>query len=785
MSGILRVIRSAMFILLVFCQSRPSSAGIYFWNASDLYPAPWETLNTLLRNLVVPDLPEGYYNLNDHIQIIHFAPPDHQPVFANKQRVRTVMVITFLTNIRLQPEKKLATVKQPILILTYETGQQQLATPARWWDYPLILTETLTELGVATGSQLEISHRRYPLTASSTERLVTDFSILTNAKATYPNYFYSTMRERLFRRVIETIQQTSELRKKTENGISLLCLGCGRGIEVDYGYQQLTTAFNTPVAAIGLDINCALVEYARAKYPQYQFLQTCATEASAAIEFWTKKTFHTPHLIVVIALGLIAQEVLPGTYSALQILQQVAMPKAVDLMMVASYSLPLFNQHMCSASGWNMETHVSPADFYVGNPDNMKVGNNLVIGNRIYTFTPMTVPQMTLHVARESEVRNQPETRAPALLDLSMSSHPTLLFSWLLSHGSLHSMDTVDLSWSACLPENEHRKLFELLRNWGINNIIVSGFEPWYQESEQAIKEHYKFSIFKRTDALYSEEVPSIPPTLASLFMPKLPDLITPEHQDRSRKLSLSQSQQEKSQQEKSQQEKKVSFLPPEVRMQYLRHLISFLQAHTIEVVPTQHDGMCLYHALSHHSGLDAQSIQQLIMVTTVEHYQHLNQQLSIPENILDEVIDNIIDGSWELGNYAQISIAAFTLQQDIVLIMPNHETGELQYQHFPAGTSSDNSWQITNINETLILIHDGSDHYVAGIVSELSPEQLSTHNAFELFGHSVNQIVPSSILNLINKDDLTLSATLKPYTSQHTVAPLLWLALLAISGKG
>ena len=721
---------------LIFLSAGPdiaSPGSLTEKELNEIYQKPWECLQKLLSDflpLKVSGEEAGTkIGFNYQVIISRINIPETETVTVPQYgSIRYLQYFRFLEDPRARQIRGMDATIKFVLFVVYLPSDEYIVGCSE----KLILEKAFAEvnermlhLSIATRAEVDLSHFLL-YSDSQGKRTVQDFAEVLDLRPD-ENPIYSEFRENiiveLYRQLIHIIESSDSLKAKAMEGITLVCLGCGTGLELKTGCDALNNRFG-PVKVFGLEKNSEVIKEARKQYPNYSFIEGDALEAGKYI---TDCLSQSPAggLAVVVAVGLLTEAVLPGTYPAHQILQQIARTP-VDLLLVASYASLLFNRQSALNAGWLTEIRPVPdRDIYKKQPIPERIPQ--LLQNRIFILTPASLEQQVKHALSRSHLRNRIPEDCFTTLDLSMTSRPEQLLPALLLKPESQNVKAVDISWSLLTQEQVH-DLIQVMRLWNIGNLVYSGFEPWNTPpvSEQ-LATCPPLNTHKRIDSQYKEELPSVPYFLMKFFDPKI-------------KINRPVCGVET---EEQAQERKVSCLTGEVRRNYVKRLLDMLHGHNIQLQATPKDGMCLYHALALPLGESAEALQSHIMLTAIEQSEYLVNNLGFSEVALQMMINTFYSGShnWLDGNYMQVSLAAIALQRTILLIMPNAGTGAIQYHLFTPGHDGGHYQTLPgtfNASNALVLVQDGNDHYLAGVVSELDGFQLDYVNTQALAINSV-----------------------------------------------
>ncbi len=313
--------------------------------------------------------------------------------------------------------------------------------------------------------------------------------------------------------IIEKIKNNTDLKKKSSNGITLIFLGCGTGREVFIGGKEILKGLNVPVFSHGIDIDSVLIEEGRKRFSDY-LTEHCtlstgdALDANSIIRQRVEKS-NPDGLVVVIAIGLLADEAIPKTYQTHRILQEIAQNKTVDMICEAHLGVHHYTGETARAAGWDVEKHSvvasdlsqtyqalfpSPADVH------------RVLTDMLNVLTPLSLETQAEEIAQK---------HCSNVLDLSLSSHPVGLFQHIVKQHSGLKFRTVDISWGY-LEDDETRmdEFIRLMQEYNVHSVAVSGYEPWLSKFQSKTM-LTPLNIIKRIDSRGEFELPAMPLHLA------------------------------------------------------------------------------------------------------------------------------------------------------------------------------------------------------------------------------------------------------------------------------
>ena len=167
--------------------------------------------------------------------------------------------------------------------------------------------------------------------------------------------FLDWHRPQLARLAIAALEDAPELKQKAnEKGVNLVCLGCGGGEDVRICHKAMQEKSYT-VRSLGIERLNLLrwnAEHESSMLGESAcFIQGDAHEAAELIQKHRKVN----GLTIVIAEDFLVQQVLPGPYSALKILQQLIQPGIADMVVISGVHHPLVSKGIALAAGWSVQ----------------------------------------------------------------------------------------------------------------------------------------------------------------------------------------------------------------------------------------------------------------------------------------------------------------------------------------------------------------------------------------------------------------------------------------------
>ncbi len=520
-------------LIMFFMMAAPVRAGLSASDIAKTYAHPWTVISSWLHKMK-PLNPDTGFDLKADcaVQTLRFQIPGGQ-----QQRLTPFgsPLTSFEGVTILKPQHSAEDKKHPELVLFVmvvddNKGKRHVALPSFLSPQEgapaakklLEIQGRVHHAALATRSEVEGAHYRSHIDKETGAREINDYSQL--AQGDYSDErttaFYKKGRRYLFDLVVKSVKNRADLARKAKSGITLVCLGCGGGREVVLGRQKLADGLGCHVYSLGVERNLKLVESSHQRLSDYlggglsKIVEGNALQASRFI----KQALHakgadqeSKGLVVVTAIGLLSESVLEGTYPALRVLQDVARDGHVDLLLVMNYEASLFTRESLGASGWQVSRHLIPPEvLYDSAPRQTDVQR---MNDQIWVMTPLPRKMNLERVVAQSRCRSSEPDAELTLLDLSMTTAPSVLFDDLVAQGEYGHITTVDVSWSG-LREGEIAGFSSKMQAQGVTTLVVSGHEPWFDALMAHIQKHNMFDIEKRTDCEEANEIPSIPQEL-------------------------------------------------------------------------------------------------------------------------------------------------------------------------------------------------------------------------------------------------------------------------------
>ena len=554
-------------------------------------------------------------------------------------------------------------------------------------------------------------------------------------------------RPQLARLVNAALEDHPELKRKAlEKGVNLFCLGCGGGEDVRVCHKSMRDQ--------GYDVHVTGIE--RLRFLCWNAESECHSIRETT-SFLCEDAHNSAGLIrqhrqkpegitIVVAEDFLVQQVLPGPYSGLKILQQLIQPDIADMVVIGGVHHPLVNHRIASAAGWSVEgVRIYHSDSLTGYfaPPELNEGKT--------SSTPafvLTRPDLESEWIRLQQKGLRRSTKVITdgvrfqfgqfmkTLDLSMAGLPNQGLNLFLDQKKSLDITQVDLSY-AHLDEYQLDKTINLLLGFpSLVHVMVSGFEPWYEAFLQATKTTGRFKLVLRKDNQYRHELPALDPGTAKLlgqykvipnervYAPEPGKVQSPPKNTPAWTADIDS-----------------GYLSPELLPTYQKQLLEILLSHNIQLQETTPDGLCFFHAMAlqlhiHESELRAALYNHLV----------LNQQeiqISFPQfagEQFTQLMAELLQGVW--GDAGQAQLAAWVFNRRIILLYFHSQTGGVQVQVLNPDGSVQQSETLPEdfTGNDIVLTHNGQGHWL-GAGGNAADTDLQQNNMALL--HIQNPIAP------------------------------------------
>ncbi len=504
-------------IILVLVYTAQSYAGLTDQDIKLAYLFPWNLVGGWIKEMIPPIQSPRPLHTNQAVQsFILDIPVGYQKEPFGKAVTRlSVMVISEPQTVA--DNKYDPHIQDVVLRVHHADGTWQLGLPAYINSSPkspseikLDIAEGAKHICSATHSQVESAYFRSHSDEQTGKRKLYDYTFRDGDS--YATERLINYRKKIpliiFKSLLSGIKESCILKRKSEKSVTMIFFGCGRGREVVIGKKTIEQNLRVPVYSHGIEILPEMVDRARVSWSDH-LDQNCSVSTGDALEAESiirkfVEAGEPDGLVVVIAIGLLSEGVLKGTYTAHRILQGIAQSPKVDMVLEARYGTHLFTYDTAKVAGWAVKRQVIPEEQLRTKPVDQTDIQKLA--EVIHIFTPLPL---------EEQVQEVVQKHSGNVLDLSLSSHPVEIFRKIVRHHSELLFDTVDISWAYIRSGRGALKAFiDDMKTQGVNSVAVSGYEPWFQDFESELKT-LSLNVVKRIDSKEDFELPSILPSLA------------------------------------------------------------------------------------------------------------------------------------------------------------------------------------------------------------------------------------------------------------------------------
>lgn len=551
--------------------------------------------------------------------------------------------------------------------------------------------------------------------------------------------FLDWHRPQLARLTIAALEDMPKLKQKaTEKGVNLVCLGCGGGEDLRICHKAMQEK-NYTVRSLGIE-RLSLLRWNAEHESSVLGESACfiAGDAHESAEL-IRQHRKADGLTIVVAEDFLVQQVLPGPYSALKILQQLIQPGIADMVVIGGVHHSLVNRRMASAAGWLVQEvdiyHSEPVTKYLYRPklndDNHYSTPSFVLTrpNQDSEWTRLQQLGLRRSTKISTEGGNFQPIQFMKTLDLSMSGLPNQGLQLFLDQKKSLDITQVDLSYTY-LAENQLDETIHLLLGFPkLVHVMVSGFEPWYDAFLEAVKTTGRFKLVLRKDNQYRHELPTLDPSTAKLLgqyktmpnervfapsfalLPESAHILT--HDTPAWTADINS-----------------GYLMVELLPDYQKQLLEILSQHAIQLQATTNDGLCFFHAIAmqlhiHESELRA-SLYNHLVANQQEIQTHFPQ---FSGEQFNELMAELLHGAW--GDAGQAQLAAWVFNKRIILLYFNSQTGAALVQILnPNGSVNQGNTLPDDFSlNDIVLVHNGQGHWVAA-GGNTADVDLLQHNA-------------------------------------------------------
>ena len=549
------------------------------------------------------------------------------------------------------------------------------------------------------------------------------------------------------RLMIAALNDSPDLKQKAlAAGCNVFCPGCGQGEDM-FSCLEALKKVNIPASATGIDKNLEFIKTARKKWRYNRNMQFLQGDASHLVEIMTdRRTPLTGGINIFVAEDFLVHQVLPGAYVALQILHQLIQPQIADMVIIGGLHIPLVSERIALAAGWDVQQieiyHSRAVSKYSSARSIEEVADGFEESRAVPAFVLKHQPEdlMMEKVYQWSLRRSAALDSTPGVLttlDLSMSGLTVDALRHFLTHQQKLSVRVIDLSYSY-IDEQQLSTVVNLLMGFpALEEVMASGFEPWYPALFKAIEAQQRLKLVARKDNDYRYELPSLDPETARLFghytsIPAM-EIFPPE----STQVSASQKP------VTLQHEYASGYLSHELLTAYHQQMLEVLSLNDLQLYDTPSDDLCFFHAVAMQLGMATSDLQ----ATLINHL--LFNQATIETEFpafsggqFQTLIADLEGGLW--GSAGLAPLLAWIFNKRIIVLYFNSSSGQVAVQVYnPDGSGSETlvtdsrSALPEGLNEKdIVLVHNGLGHWLAAS---------NLHGDIDLMPHNLMLLNPST----------------------------------------
>ncbi|MGI9274884.1 MAG: ankyrin repeat domain-containing protein [Endozoicomonas sp.] len=546
------------------------------------------------------------------------------------------------------------------------------------------------------------------------------------------NYLYMEWhRPVLARLMLAALEDNPEIkewatREREIKGVQLYCLGCADGKDMRVFHRALYEQ-GIESKTVGIDAEHSISQFGiqalyrdpvmgKSKIPP----MVATSTVQDFIPRWRKVKKHYDDPVIVVAEDFFGRTILPGPYTALQILQQLIQPETAEMVIIGGLHHPLISERIARAVGWS----VRQVDLYHSKAvSGFKNPPNIGSPNRDYTpafvLTHRKPNEQMKQVYERSLSRSVSLTSSYPLpfrtLDLSMFGLTNQALEYFLNHDEFYKITQIDLSYSY-LEEGQLNRTVSLLMGFpALKFVVASGFEPWYSSFVKAMEIQGRLKVVQRKDNKYQHELPSLDPATAKLLghyktTPNRLVYAPPMGRTSESKTSIYE-----------QQEQATGFLQSHLIPHYHQQLLQVLSVHNLQLQETPADNLCFFNAAAQQLDLSTPDLQAILI-----NYLQFNQaalEVAFPAfagEQFHQLIAELQQGQWGHAGLAQL--LSWIFNRRVIVLYFHSQTGQVAVQVYnPDGSGSESlsteeeSGLPDNINDhDIILVHNGLGHWLA-----------------------------------------------------------------------
>ena len=559
--------------------------------------------------------------------------------------------------------------------------------------------------------------------------------------------FMKWHRPELARLMLAALHDHPELYDRAKSkGVDLFCLGCGSGQDVMACHNTLKKQ-GIVSRSKGIEILQPLhwnaITHSRKELKTKFERMTCGfirgdAEKPGKI---IRANKDSNGLTIVIAEDFLVQQVLPGTYSSLKVLQELIQPDLADMMIISGVHPPLVSERIATMAGWKTQQvdlyHSGEVTGYwqrpkVGSSSKYYVPAFILTRENKETERDRIFKRSWLRLA--SPVKAYDKKQMPSLLDLSMAG---LTERWLKDIRITQwgqRVTSIDLSYSY-LDDNNLDRIVNLLLGYpSLTHVTASGYESWYTPLMDKLEAAGRVKLMLRKDNLYKHELPSLNPDTAML----LNHYGTVPMQLRYNPLE-GRPVQPTVKRPAWTSDIDSGYLSQNLLSVYHPALIQLLQTLNTQLHETPADGLCFFHAAAMQLQLGEGDLRSIL------HNHVLLNQDSIIENFpqyageqFQALLSELIQGSW--GDAGQAQLIAWIFNRRVILIYFHSQTGEVKILILNPDGHVDEPDTLAEVSsEDVILVHNGVGHWLSAGTSS-GDIDLEQHNTALLGQPMINK---------------------------------------------
>ena len=557
--------------------------------------------------------------------------------------------------------------------------------------------------------------------------------------------FMKWHRQVLARLMVAALHDLKELEARSSPiFVSVFCLGCGNGKDViaccnaldekreDITYYKVIGIENKKQIAWNAMLH-SMQEGGILNEYDTGFLTGDALNSAELIRKNRMKI--EGGITVVVAEDFLVHQVLPGAYSALQILHQLIQPEIADMVVTGGVHHPLVSERIASAAGWDVQqVEIYHSREVSGYWSSQRVGDS----NPEYPSPAFVLRRLSKEQQME-KIYQRSLRRSVSLLsvfpppfktlDLSMFGLTQDALEHFLNHKENSKITQIDLSYSY-IDEKQLPAVVNLLTGFPATKFVMaSGFEPWYPALVKAIEGQQRLKLVQRKDNQYRHELPSLDPDTAKLFghyqtLPNQRVYAPPELQiPNPATLRVTQ------------QEQATGYLSSHLVEQYHQQMLQVLSAHNLQLQETTADNLCFFNAVSMQLGLSTPDLQTILINQLQLNQEAVETQFpAFAGEQFNALISELQQGQW--GHAGLARLLSWIFNKRVVILYFNSGSGQATVQVYnPDGSGSEiiaspeNTGVPADLNEQdIILVHNGLGHWLAAINAEAEID-LAQHN--------------------------------------------------------